>query len=577
MKPSIWILLTSSDQPGIDAVLPTIAWMAEETGSTFDAYIESIRNGRLFAKTGSTVLGGRHHERLNYLAASADIRIIKFGSTQLFDSSISSFKLKVVADSDSPTELYRQITSEMSIKTQSEIYAMPDEPVQLNGCDIRPYLFPDIFFCKRLGLNESDMTKETGFGKTIIRPSIEKDASLGELTLAIARKYADRSKGIAFGDPDAVRALVASLCRDKRIAVYQPRKKMDVSKIAFSSYTEASSPIASDAAELALTAENPVIIGRQTGDADIIEWSKKGVCIQIMDPDRPVFRSIETLPHPWKENPTNPYSGEPTDDELTDYASSGAILGSVVFHSGEIAHTEAMLNLFEFCAIHRLKIGVGVHRQRYETCPQLWELLNVDPNRGGVRGLVEPLLHSGGEGVLAEVHCPPEALKSHILSALESIRSITGETNVPHGYLSFMDAPLTDLSNPNPAIFQAISETGLDYCISSANPGLNRILYDDGSMIAINQSSRSVCPASPFVRITTIEDLIETGSIEKPGWILGTLDSPVIAFNDYIWSKGNRFKEITDFLLDQRRVINVLPHTLARYAKILKRISDNKK
>lgn len=74
--------------------------------------------------------------------------------------------------------------------------------------------------------------------------------------------------------------------------------------------------------------------------------------------------------------------------------------------------------------------------------------------------------------------------------------------------------------------------------------------------------------ASPFVRVTTREDL-DTAPNTRPGWMLGTLDAPVISFGPYIWRHGERFVKIAEFMTKGGRYVNVLPHTIARYARLL--------
>ena len=49
--------------------------------------------------------------------------------------------------------------------------------------------------------------------------------------------------------------------------------------------------------------------------------------------------------------------------------------------------------------------------------------------------------------------------------------------------------------------------------------------------------------------------------------MIGTPDAPVIAFNPYIGRHGTRFMQLVDKVLNS--YVNVLPHTIARYARIL--------
>ena len=131
-----------------------------------------------------------------------------------------------------------------------------------------------------------------------------------------------------------------------------------------------------------------------------------------------------------------------------------------------------------------------------------------------------------------------------------------------------MDARLSDLAFTRHDVFAAVADAGLEYTVSCASPGRNRIVWQRGDFLAINQSCRVVHGASPFVRITGVEDLATSGHT-RPGWLIGTLDAPVVAFAPYIWRHGPRFLALADFLLKNDAIVNVTPRVVARYARLL--------
>jgi hypothetical protein len=290
--------------------------------------------------------------------------------------------------------------------------------------------------------------------------------------------------------------------------------------------------------------------------------------MDIRDPSRPPFPIVAAVTHEWDSAAEAWPDTEPDDAQLARWADEGKVLATLIWHSGEVAHNEAMLNLVELASRTGVKMGVGVHAQRYETCPQLWELIDVPRERGGVKGLIEPVLHSGGLGVLAECNCPLEMLKRHCQQAMNRIRWIAGDAGAPRGYYAFMDSDLATLSTVRPALYEAIESAGLEYVISSAFPGRNRIVHRTPRCVVVNQSCRVVHGASPFVRITTADDLNTSGHTH-PGWLIGTLDAPVVAFAPYIWRHGWKLMEIIDRLTGSDQYINVLPRTVARYARLL--------
>ncbi len=595
-KKTLWLFLSDITHPDIHLVIPSLAWIAGEAGVEFECYLEAERNGRLFARTGSTVIGGFQHQQFNYLNAVFDVRYIILGEAPLFKSSIALFGHSVLVESDDTVAIYRAALKQANIRKVSEaVFGFAGtKKVKDKTLELGPYLYPEIYFRKALAFPASAvktaaaLLKEVGAGQvgTLFLEGDEKknvtgqfagareidtlkgDESYDAISLRIAERWKKSAKGIVFGDPAAILSQLPKLCREARIPLYGEKNKLAPAQVVVTAYTEQKSSVADDVIRLAGEIGNKVIVGRQTGDGDLFHWSKGGVCIQIMDPNRPPFPIVETLPHTWTRTGKTLFDEEPDDATLEKYAGEGKVLGTLLWHSGEMAHNEAMINLFEVVQFSGIKMGMGVHAARYETAPQLWELINIPRSKGGVKGYIEPVLHSGGMGVLAEINCPPDELKKHCTEALGRIRKLAGAEATPRGYYAFMDSDYKTLSEVKPKTYQAISANGLEYVVSSVTPGRNRIVHKENNCVVINQSARSICGASPFVRVTTVEDLKESSPV-RPGWMIGTLDAPVISFNDYIWRHGPRFMELVDYMTKNNNVINVLPHTIARYARIL--------
>ncbi|WP_102124705.1 hypothetical protein [Deinococcus planocerae] len=596
MKPPLWLLIADAGNPDAALALPTVAWMARDAGAAFEGYLEARRDGLLFAGSGSTVLGGAHHQQFNYLNAAFDVSYVLLGDTALFDSSIQAFGGAVLVRARTLPELYAALLDQPGVGEAGAAVLAPAGPVRVGGrdLDLVPYLYPEVYFRRALafsgaaedaaaliegrGVREINHLHLSEAGRTAVSSRFptataldapREDDTYGSITLRLAGRWKDRARGVAFGDPVAILSQIASLCREDRVAVYGEKVELPAAQVQVQPYTEEKSEIAAETARLALEVRNPVLVGRQTGDGDLFEWSRSGVCLQIMDPNRPAFPVVATVPHTWATAKGDLYAEEPDDETLRRYAHEGRILATLVWHSGEMAHNEAMLGLFELAGFTGLKMGYGVHAARYETSPQLWELLQIPREKGGVLGLAEPLLHSGGLGVMAEVNCPPERLREHCEAALDRIRLLAGKAATPRGYYAFMDANLATLSPGPGPLYDAVAASGLEYFVSSAGPGRNRIIHRQGDFLVLNQTPRSVASASPFARVTTVEELLEAPPL-RPGWMIATLDAPVIAFNPYIWRHGSRFMGVVDWMLSDR-VVNVLPGTVARYARVLAR------
>lgn len=590
MKRKMWLMISNATNPGVAAVAPTLAWMAEAAGADFEMYLEAERNGRLFSKNGSTILGGRHFQQFNYLNALWDVAYILFGETSVFKSSIKAFGRNVLVESDSPGKIYAAVLKKAGLPVPRRALIIPDGDHSATG-QIAPYLYPEIFFKRELGFNlsavrEARMARKcrtlaltaaenaklqkslTGLGTT---DELGPKTDIWKLISNRARDFEKRSAGAAFGDPPMILSMLAELCRDRRIAVYAPRRPLTAGRVRDNAYAEDVSGAAPVAARIARIARNPVIVGRQTCDGDIFYWARKGLCIQISDPGRPVFPSIKQASQCWHAGGRGIFDDEPDDRTLNRWADEGKVLASLLVHSGEVAHTEAMLNLVELCQFHDLRIGVGVHAARYETCPQLWELLRVPREQGGALGLVEPVLYSGGMGVLAESVCPKSSLTAFCRCAKKIIEKIAGARFSPRGHLCFMDTDMRTFTKVDTGIYDALGKSGLTYTVANACPGRNRVLYFRRGHIVLNQSSRAICCGSPYVRISSSDDIRFKSFSSSPGWWLGVADAPVDAFTPYIWERGSMFMETVKLLKNPHRFVNVTPHVVARYAAILLR------
>jgi len=110
----------------------------------------------------------------------------------------------------------------------------------------------------------------------------------------------------------------------------------------------------------------------------------------------------------------------------------------------------------------------------------------------------------------------------------------------------------------------------LEYFVSSALYGRNRVLYQKGRFTVINQTlaNGKHNAFSPFLRFI---DESHIGDASSPGWLLGAKDTPVVAFSPHVWAEGaTKFMKIVE-RLTQGKCVNVTPHVIARYAALLEK------
>jgi hypothetical protein len=81
---------------------------------------------------------------------------------------------------------------------------------------------------------------------------------------------------------------------------------------------------------------------------------------------------------------------------------------------------------------------------------------------------------------------------------------------------------------------------------------------------------------TPFETINDLTDLRKSEKkllrADKPGWIVSTIDSCLWTFGGEFWKKSRKLHEIAEFCAmggRSKKLINVKPYTVARYARII--------
>lgn len=128
-----------------------------------------------------------------------------------------------------------------------------------------------------------------------------------------------------------------------------------------------------------------------------------------------------------------------------------------------------------------------------------------------------------------------------------------------------------------PDIVDAARSAGLRYMFSKAGFGdPPRALTMDDRFIALNYTAGRWDGWTPFETINTIHDLRTAEkrllARREPGWLVGTLDSCLWTFTGPIWRRGAALHAIATYLAgggDSGRLINVTPHVVARYARLI--------
>ena len=133
---------------------------------------------------------------------------------------------------------------------------------------------------------------------------------------------------------------------------------------------------------------------------------------------------------------------------------------------------------------------------------------------------------------------------------------------------------------PGPIVretIDAVRAAGFEYMFSKASfePHATVLARED-DFIALNYTVGHWDGWTPFETINGLADLQRAEkrllSHKRPGWLVGTLDTCLWAFTGPIWSHGAELRAMAEFLArggETGRLINVTPHVVARYARLL--------
>ena len=338
--------------------------------------------------------------------------------------------------------------------------------------------------------------------------------------------------------------------------------------------------------ELAQPWPDPVVYARWggggvkgVGDFGLFPLFRKGLSVEVSEPGRPVLTVFSKRPVPIAQPAQTTFDLEPTDDQLQQWADAKRILVTYVLHSGELSHDDAVQHFLETSGSRKIPIGMSVHWQRYAFEPWSVEATQIPQAQGGALGLVEPVLHSTGQGIMAERIVSPAVVAGQMKDARARIAKIAGERFVPRGVYCFDDADMKNWDSPAPQLWSAIQDQGFEYVISSVANGDNRVLQMDGKFVVLNMVGQRA-DASPFVRQMDVEmPHLEQRlkAARRPGWLLGVLDSPLYGYSPYVsagqeWGLYVRLSQLYDYIqkgAKERDLVPATPRTIARYARLL--------
>jgi len=622
-KPQLCLLISHFWHPAKDLAATSLAWMCKARGIAFDVYYAAGRDdGGIFSPHGSGVLGGRHVAAISRALARHETTVVKLGEVSLFHSLFDG-AIEVIDAPESLADLYSLWAKriDLPLPDVAVAYQMQGLPPGLMHGETRPvrssegHKLSDVgaprkgstvpyAFCEATGrqalavaLEADDMEiarlRAMGVTQLWTVATAEADSSrwaaagfgpqpadvltfdddLTSFTFRVAQRWLDGASALDLTEPLLASHLLPFAVRENRLLVYGTTMREGATRLA----------------SLAASKGQTTIYGRYAGgatvgaisDEDLFDLFSRGLAFQVIEPGRPPLtvngHEAARFPQPAQ----SPFDLEPSDEELQAWAGENRVLVSILTHSGELSHIDAVASVFDLSATTGVKAGVGVHYARYAFDPEGAEMMQVPVAEGGVLGLCEPVLHSNGFGIIVESMDDPQHVAASMLAAREGIARLAGARFAPRGVYCYCDAVPRHWAQKVEPLWDAIREVGFEYVVSTVSQGNPSVLYRDGDFVVLNQCGVSHYPFSPFARIDTAEDLADMerrlAERRRPSWILGVLDIPIYGYSNYL-SLGDPFKErggLGPFYAYIRKggesgeLISATPHTIARYARII--------
>lgn len=620
------LLISEFIDPTKDIIASTLAWMCREQEWAFDVYYvqgnerpranrgrdhihESDQGGGLFSTHGSTLLGGRHHQMVARALGEFETTIVKLNSVYVFDTLIQSAAKQVIEKSGSLIDLLQSCANVIECDLPHKVVAIQTKNLPENlKFGIAQFAYPEIVYRKAIGvpleLSEVDINRlqslhvkngwtviakeEAGYVKRWheagmnLKPveNMNYADNYESFTFRVAERWSEKADGLDLCEPILASYWLPFSIRENRLQVCAEKMRDGVNKLA---------PFVEKKGQ-------KLVYGRYAGgpicsandDEDLFGLFGRNVSYQVVEPGRPVLRVFSQQPQVLPQPSYSPFDLEPSNEQLREWASKGKILITLIFHSGELSHDDAMINVMELSSLTKVRVGLPVQAARYIFDPDSVEPMHIPIKEGGVLGLCEPILHSGGFGIIAESLGTPDKIATMMSEARYEIVKSSGDRFAPRGVYCYLDASPQKWNKRSERLWKAIGNAGFEYVLSSVNPEVSRILFQDENVIVLNLQCDNFYPSSPFIRVNSVAQMIEmerqSSRTGRPTWMINVIDTPIFAYSAYLLqgksrlSSSNLYKNSTlgsffEYVTsggETHKLVSATPHTIARYANILK-------
>jgi hypothetical protein len=455
-RPRLLLYLADASSPLRLAVAPALASAAARAGWIFDCYYDAVRAGRHFGgrvpedvpegrASGSSFGGGSHEAKLLWLASACDVTVVGDSASSLVPV-VEAVGADVRVGSPEPGHVYEAAFDALGADIPSRLIVVDGSAQGPSGLIVAPYLYPAFFADDpALGVDVSanepqvahlealgtrsiealfvDEARAAAFARRLDGEVASTDATYESLTAELAGRWAAWGAGFLLGDPELVAAQLPKAARLRLLPLHGRPQLLVLRR----------------AARMIRTAREPVY-GRQYDDRDFFELARLGHGLQVLDPSPPFDASAVAAPP--RMSPVAARDLEPDDQQLEDWADEGRVLLTLLFWGGMIREVDCYAPLFDLVAETGLRAGLVLTAESLEHAGGTPVSLLATPRaRGGVLGLVEPLLGSTGRGVAAESILPDGVLATMLTEARNATARLLPAELVPRGWWPLLDAP----------------------------------------------------------------------------------------------------------------------------------------
>jgi hypothetical protein len=637
-RPPLLLYLASAADPQRLAVGPALAAAAERAAWGFESYVGELRRGRHFGggdpaaaragqAAGSGVAGGQHLERAGRLAAAFAVVALGDPGSPLWPA-LEAAGAEVLVRSDEPAALYAAALARLALDVPDRVVVLDAARQGAHGIVTAPFLYPALLAgdpalaleasaraddrdaLERMGARRFEALGVAPERAARFPGGVDADERLdvgsgwAAFTAAVARRYRGWGRGVLLAGPDVVAAQLPKARRLRLLALHG-RPQDEAVVLARSVVESAAEPV----------------FGRQWDDRDFFAVAEAGHGLQIVDPSPP-FDASAAVPTRLREPAFDPDTTMPDDAQLEQWANEGRILATLVLWSGMVRELDCVPRLMDLVADTGLRAGLVVTAETVEHGAQeALALLSVPPERGGVLGLLEPLLGSTGRGVAAEAYLPRGALAAHLHEAQDAIAARMPQALRPRGWWPLLDARLVahrevpvarrgrrPVARARPSVAaRALRAAGLDPFLEPRRPydgrrpgaldggvlaavqgagfrymwtktrfGTPRAAWRSGGFVVLPFTAGAWDGWSPFYTVGSVAAIRRAERrlrrAGRPGWLASTVDSPLFALPGELWEQGATLHEIAATVADggeSGELVNVTPGVIARYAGLL--------